>query len=297
MFVYNPNSGKGKIAKKLPLVERSLKRKFDEVVCRATKSGSDLEEQTRMGAEEFDAIVFSGGDGTFNHVLQGLGEKEISLGYLPSGTANDVAKTLGIPKRLKGALKVIANGRLECVDCMRVNGSGYAMYIAAAGAFTSVTYDTPQREKRLLGKAAYVVEGLKSLDYEPFPVTVTCGEETLQTNAAIVFVLSGKFVAGFPVNKRASVQDGILETVIIRQVKRTGFFCRLRTMCSLAHLFLFGKNVKKKDVFVLRGGRVTVETDERALWDFDGEKGLRGKVDIEALPRRVKLFVPKNKKL
>ncbi|MDE7158630.1 MAG: YegS/Rv2252/BmrU family lipid kinase, partial [Clostridiales bacterium] len=255
LFLYNPNSGKGKIAKKLPLIERSLKRRFKEVVCRATQSGEDLERQARTGAEEFDALIFSGGDGTFNHVLQGIGERDIPLGYLPSGTANDVAKSLGIPKRLKRALKVIEGGREARVDCMRVNGERYAMYIAAAGAFTCVTYDTPQREKQLLGKAAYAAEGFKHLDYQPFSLKLTCGGETKEMRAALVFVLSGRFVAGFPVNKRASVQDGILEVVVIKQAKRTNFFSRLKTMCSLAHLFLFGRSVKKKDIVVLRGER------------------------------------------
>lgn len=297
LFLYNPNSGKGKIAKKLPLIERKLKERFGEVICRATKSGEDLEQQARAGAEEFDAVVFSGGDGTFHHVLQGIGERNVLLGYLPSGTANDVAKSLGIPKRLKGALKVIEKGRAEAVDCMKVNGSHYAMYIAAAGAFTCVTYDTPQREKRLLGKAAYILEGFKNMDYEPFPLTVTCGGKTVSTRAAIVFVLNGRFVAGFPMNKRASVQDGVLEVVILEQSKPTRCFSRFRTLCLLAHLFLLGKNRKKKGVTVLQGERVEIVTGEDVLWDFDGEKGMKGNVEIAVLPRRITMIVPKNKKL
>ncbi len=295
LFLYNPNSGKGKLLKKLPYIERRLKERFEEVVCRATKSAEDLEKQAREGAERFDAVIFSGGDGTFHHVLEGIGEREVTLGYLPSGTVNDAARSLGIPKSLKGALNVIVKGNAERVDCMRINGSHYAVYIAAAGAFTCVTYDTPQAEKRLLGKAAYAVEGLKHSDFQPFPVTVCCDGEKTETSAALVFVLNGKFVAGFPVNDEASLKDGMLEVVIIRQAKRTNFARKIKTMCALAHLFLFGCKVRKKDVLLLRGRRVEIETEEGVLWDFDGEKGTRGRVEIEALPQRMKMFVGKNK--
>jgi len=210
-------------------------------------------------------------------------------------TVNDAARSLGIPKSLKGALNVIVKGNAERVDCMRINGSHYAVYIAAAGAFTRVTYDTPQAEKRLLGKAAYAVEGLKHSDFQPFPVTVCCDGEKTETIAALVFVLNGKFVAGFPVNEEASLKDGMLEVVIIRQAKRTNFARKIKTMCALAHLFLFGCKVRKKDVLLLRGRRVEIETEEGVLWDFDGEKGTRGRVEIEALPQRMKMFVGKNK--
>lgn len=295
LFLYNPNSGKGKLLKKLPYIERRLKERFGQVVCKATESAEDLEEQARKGAENYDAVVFSGGDGTFHHVLEGIGERDVTLGYLPSGTVNDAARSFGIPKSLKGALNLIVKGNAEQADCMRINGSHYAVYIAAAGAFTRVTYDTPQTEKRLLGKAAYAVEGLKHSDFEPFPITVFCDGEKTETNAALVFVLNGRFVAGFPMNKRASVKDGLLEVVVIRQAKRTNFARKIKTMCTLAHLFLFGCKVRKKDVLLLRGRRVEIEADEGVLWDFDGEKGTRGKIEIEALPRRIKLFAGKMK--
>ena len=150
LFLYNPNSGKGKIQKKLPLIERMLKTRYDEVALYATRSAEDLKEKVSAGAEEYDAIVFSGGDGTFNLVLGGIGDRQVKLGYIPSGTVNDVARSLGISKNVKKALKVIVGGRCERLDCMRA-GDTYAMYIVAAGAFTGVTYSTPQKKKKRFG--------------------------------------------------------------------------------------------------------------------------------------------------
>ena len=297
LFLYNPNSGKGRVKKKLPFIEKTLRKKFDEVVLCATQSAQDLEEQARLGAEQFEAIVFSGGDGTFNNILHGVGEKDVLLGYLPTGTANDVAHSLGIPrKRLKGALKVILKGRTEQVDCMRVNGVEYAMYVAAAGAFTSVTYSTPQKRKRKFGWLAYAFEALKtSMKFGSFPVKIICGERTLQTDSVLILVMSGRTVAGFPVNSRASMQDGILEVAVVKKnIQKRG---RVSAFFSIIHLFLFGRRVRKKSLEFLSGSEITVETQDSLVWDFDGEKGVEGSVKIEVLPRRVKMFVPQKKKI
>lgn len=298
LFLYNPNSGKGKISRKLDRIVNRLRLRYDEVTVCATKSGKDMEERARKGADFYDVIVFSGGDGTFHNVLQGIGDRDVQLGYIPSGTVNDVARSLGIPRGLKGALDVIVNGNAERLDCMRVNGVSYAMYIAAAGAFTGVTYGTPQEKKRKFGKAAYAVEGLKNeFDFQSFPVCAQCGGKIIKTQGVLIFIMNGRTVAGFPVNRQASMRDGVLETAVIKQAGRVGFFGKISACLSIAHLFLFGYKIKKRDIECLRGERVLIETREDVLWDFDGEKGCRGNVVIEVLPRRVKLFVPKNKKI
>lgn len=297
LFLYNPNSGKGGIAKRLDLIRSELEAAFDEVDVHATASAEDLEACVSAGADQYDAIVFSGGDGTFHHVLQGLNGKRVALGYLPSGTANDVARTLGIPKNIKKALRIIRMQRIAEIDCMRVNDTGYAAYIAAAGAFTSVTYTTPQTRKRRLGWAAYAVEGLKEFKFDSFPVTAVCDGKKVKTDCALALVMNGKSVAGFKLNERASVRDGILEVALVKQAKKYGFWGRLATCFSIGHLFLFGFRVKKKDIVKLQGKRVEILTDDEVVWDFDGEKGNTGNVKIEAVPRQVKIFVPKNKKI
>ncbi len=121
LFLYNPNSGKGKIQRKLQLIERMLKMRYDEVTLYATKSAEDLQRKAAEGAMVYDALIFSGGDGTFNLVLGGIGERKVDLGYLPSGTANDVARSLGIPKNVKKALKSFsAEGAKRWTVCISV---------------------------------------------------------------------------------------------------------------------------------------------------------------------------------
>ena len=102
LFAYNPVSGKGKIKKKLAYIVERLSEKYDEVVVYETKRAGDIV-NVASKAVEYDAFIFSGGDGTFNEVLTGLGEhgKDVVLGYIPTGTVNDVARTMKIKRNIK----------------------------------------------------------------------------------------------------------------------------------------------------------------------------------------------------
>lgn len=297
LFLYNPKSGRCSVSKNLAYIRKRLETKY-EVTMYATKSAEDLTEQVRIGAKEYDAIVFSGGDGTFNRVLQGLENEDVQLGYLPAGTANDVARSLGIPRRLKGALNVVLKGRSERLDCMRVNGTRYVMYVAAAGSLTSVTYQTPQKEKKLWGWFAYFFRGItRNLKLEVFPISGTCNGRAFETNGVFMFVMNGRSVAGFPVNKEASMQDGTLEVAIIKQALKPNLFRKIGAYFSLAAFMVVGLKVKKKDIEIMRGDHVCVNTHEKLVWDFDGEEGVAGDIEIEVMRRHVKLFVPKHKKV
>ncbi len=298
LFLYNPNGGRGTVTHKLRYVGRRLKKKYDEVTICGTRDAKDLEQKVREGASQYDAIVFSGGDGTFNNVLHGAEGTNVQLGYLPTGTVNDVARSLGIPRSVRGALRVVLKGRSERLDCIRVGEDRYAMYIAGAGAFTSATYQTPQYSKRTFGALAYAFEGVRHhMKLPVFPLRIVCGTQRLETDAVLIFVLNGRSVAGFPINRSGSMRDGELELVVIKQVSRPNFLQKLGKYFSVASLFLFGCRVRKRDIVYMRGKRFEIGTGGNVVWDFDGEEGTRGSVVLEVLSKQVRLFVPGRKKI
>lgn len=300
IFIYNPKSGKGKIQKKLPYIQARLHEKYETVDVYATKEAGDLTEKIRSVANDYDCIVFSGGDGTFNEVLQGIGEREDLplLGYIPGGTANDVAHSLKIPRKsLRGALNVILSGKRELLDCMRINGEQYAMYSVSAGAFTSATYTTPQKKKKRFGWLAYGVEGLKkNLPFQVFPVEVISGEKTISTDCVFALAVNGKCVAGVRMNPQGSMTDGKMECAVVKQRSHPNFFQRIRAFFSLIGLFLFGYRAKSKNVTKASGEKLVFNVADDVVWNFDGEKGVTGKIEIEVLKGKVPLLVPKNNK-
>ena len=298
LFMYNPVSGRGRIAKKADYIVRKLQEKYDTVDVYATKGVGDMERAAHEAPHKYDAIIFSGGDGSFNEVVQGIGALECppELGYIPSGTVNDIAHSLGIPKGLKKAVKTVLTGDNVLVDCMKVN-ERYAMYVVAAGAFTSASYMTPQAQKKRIGRIAYGLEGSKkNLRFEVFDVTVRSGDYEVKTPSVLVVFMNGKCVAGIKLNKHGSMADGKIEFAAIRQKENPNLFRRIRAFFALVHLFIFGYRVKDKLITKFSASEFEIETDDNVVWNFDGEKGISGKVKVCVLPKKINMIVPKGRK-
>lgn len=299
LFIYNPVSGRGKIARRLGYILRTLGEKYEVVDSYATSGRGDMARAVREAAAGYDAIVFSGGDGSFNEAVQGLCEAESmpEVGYIPSGTVNDVARSLGIPKSIRRALKVVLCGENVQLDCMKINDR-YAMYIVAAGAFTSATYTTPQSQKQRMGRIAYGIEGIrKNLVFPVFPVRISDGVRTVEGESVFVVILNGKYVAGMPLNRDGCMTDGKVEAALIRQRKKPNVWHRLRAYFALARLFLFGYRVRERLIDRIEGSHFEIETDESVVWNFDGEKGISGKVVVDVLPRKINMIVPGGRKI
>ena len=184
LFVYNPVSGKGKAAKKKKFIVKKLRERFGEVDVYATRRAGELVEKAAESCGNYDVLVFAGGDGSFNEVVMGLGERENRpvLGYIPTGTVNDIARSTGIPRDVRGAVKNIVKGGAYPLDVMKVNDS-YVMYVACSGGLTGCSYKAKQSAKKVFGKIAYVFEVLKNdLVFDEYPVTFSGaeGEENTQ---------------------------------------------------------------------------------------------------------------------
>ncbi len=295
IFIYNPVGGKGVIEKKKDYIVSNLKEKYDEVDVYATQRAGDMTRIARDAVGKYDAIIFAGGDGSFNELLQGVAEFEERpvLGYIPSGTVNDVAHSLRIPKKLKKALKIIKTGKVEEIDCMRVNDR-YAIYVATTGAFTSATYNTSQSQKNHIGRIAYGLEGIRhNLKFKPFAISCKGKESSFQTEGCVlVAFINSKYVAGFRMNKRADLQDGEMEVAIVEQQKKANFFKRMGSLFAIAGLFLFGYRAKIRHVIHLKGSAFDVQLGEDLVWNIDGEKGFSGNVHIEVVPKKVRILTP-----
>ncbi len=296
VFIYNPVSGKGKVVKKLPYIEKILKQKYSEVELLATKKSGDMAHLARESIGKTDAIIFAGGDGSFNDLLQGIADCENmpEIGYIPTGTVNDIARTLKIPRNIKKALKVVLNGRVEKLDCMQANDR-YAMYVIAAGLFTRASYATDQKQKNEMGKIAYFLEGIHNeFAFDLFNLGITENGKRQTQNCVLVSFMNSRSVAGFPINRSANLQDGKIEVAVVAEkAKRLGFWGKVRAVFSVFSLFLFGYRAKHKHLTRLEGSAFEVDVGDNVIWNFDGEKGIGGKLRIQVIPARINMIVPK----
>lgn len=148
-------------------------------------------------------------------------------------------------------------------------------------------------------RIAYGVEGIKkNLKFDIFEVDIAERDRRERTESVFVMLMNGKYVAGMRLNKQSSMRDGKIEVAIIRQRKNPNFFNKIRVYIALAHLFLRGYRVREKQIIRMEGSHFEISTGENVVWNFDGEKGVAGKVVVDVLPKKINMLVPKgNKKL
>ncbi|MBQ9250101.1 MAG: YegS/Rv2252/BmrU family lipid kinase [Oscillospiraceae bacterium] len=222
MLIINPAAGRGGYKINLGDALQIL----DNGGCRSTLFFTQGRgDATRFAAEhagEYDLVACVGGDGTLSEVISGLMQLQDPppLGYIPMGTANDVATTLGLPKNdTIGAARRILRGEPHPFDVGGFGEDGYFAYIAAFGAFTEVSYATPQNQKRALGHLAYVLQGAAQLPYiESYKTRVEYDDGVIEADLVYGSMSNSTSVAGIVHLKEemVSLGDGMSELVLVK---------------------------------------------------------------------------------
>ena len=293
IFVYNPESGNGKIKKHKDYIVNSLKAKYGDVDVVETKYQGHASELARDSVNKYDYFFVCGGDGTLNEVINGMKDAQNKpiIGYLPCGTVNDVARSLGLTKNLKRGVKNLVTGVPFAHDTFRVNDK-YGIYVCCAGLFTSSSYTAKRKEKKLFGKIAYFFSGARDVFVaKPVHVQFETKDEVIERNCSMVLILNSRSVAGFRLNKNARLNDGLVELVLFHSHKKKVFVSEI---LRCIHTFLFGldkvKNSSKVTYRVV--DKFTLRLEEGTTINLDGEKSGSGSFEFEVLKENVKLLVP-----
>lgn len=294
LFVYNPNAGKGSIRKSLSEVVEILSTGGYSIEIFPTEKQGDATEIARKKASDFDILVCSGGDGTLNETINGLMELRREgghlpvLGYIPSGTMNDFATSLGIPKTAEEAANLIVKGKDILTDIGAFSeGEGkeskYFTYVAAFGAFAEVSYATSQDVKNLIGKAAYFFEGLKSLaKVRSYSLKITHDEGVIEDEFVFGMIANSKSVGGFKgiTGPEVYLDDGEFDGIFVKTPKNPLDFQ------NIINSFLT-MDVSSDLICHFHSSKVKIEAQEEVQWTVDGEDGGRHKMVLLENHRQV----------
>ena len=291
LFIYNPHAGKELLKPKLSDIIDIFVKAGYEVVAYPTQSYRDAYRKvSEYDSDEYDLVVCSGGDGTIDEVVTGMmqRDKRDPIGYIPTGTTNDFANSLHIPKGLLRAADNAVNGTLFPCDVGKFNDDIF-VYIAAFGLFTDVSYQTKQEMKNVLGHLAYVLEGTKRLFNVPsYRIKVTHDGETLEDEFIFGMVTNSRSVGGFRnmIGKQVVFDDGLFEVTLIKTPKNP-----LALQEIVASLLI--EQVDTKHMYSFKTGRITFESLEEIPWTLDGEfGGAHDEVTVENLNRQLRIMVP-----
>lgn len=248
----------------------------------------------------YDLIACSGGDGTLNHVMHCMIAWNLALPvlYFPAGTTNDFARTLNIPTEVKEITSLLTSGDLFHYDIGCFNDKHFN-YIAAFGAFTSVSWSTDQGFKNALGYGAYFLEGIRSAGdalRSRCPMKITCDGTTIEGDFLFGAVSNSTSVAGFRTQalEQAALNDGVFEVILIKAPNDLSGIAELLNIMRLAISDSSSDALQGNDAFqILHAREIHVEADQPISWTLDGEYGGEPKnVDIRVLPQRGCIYVP-----
>ena len=282
LFIYNPRAGKGLLKPQLSdIIDIFVKAEY-EVVVYPTQAYRDAYKKVQeYDAKQYDLVVCSGGDGTIDEVVTGMMQRETRtpVGYIPTGTTNDFANSLHIPKGLLKAADNAVNGVVFPCDVGRFNDDIF-VYVAAFGIFTDVSYETKQEVKNILGHLAYVLEGARSIFNVPsYHVRVTHDDEVIEDEFMLGMVTNSRSVGGFQgiIGKDVIFDDGEFEVTLIRTPKNP------LELNDIIAALLFRQN-ESKQIYSFRTGEICFESLEEIPWTLDGEFG--GEHDVVSILNR-----------
>ncbi len=295
-YLCNLHAGKGMLSTRLGAVVDYMTRVGYEVTIHPTQCQGQAVSIARDIANScrFDVLYCSGGDGTLDEVVSGVmaAKHSIPIGYIPCGSTNDFARSIGIPKDLLAATQAVLGGDFHWFDVGRVGERSF-VYVAAFGAFTDVTYATSQSAKNVFGSAAYMLSSLTRIaTLREFPLRVTCDDRVFEDRFLYGMVTNSASVGGLVSMQDFYFDDGLFELTLLKTPVTALEFGGTISFLSDIH-----PSPEESYLQCIRGSRIHVELleDIPMPWTLDGEF-LQSKrnILIENHKRAVQLRVPKD---
>lgn len=291
LLLVNPISGKRAARKNLMDIVRILSGEENFVTVHITRFAFDATQYVIDHGKEYDVLVACGGDGTLNEVISGALRVSYQgeIGFLPCGTTNDLAHSLGLPATLVKAAKIVAQCKAQPLDFGLFNHDRYFTYIASFGAFTEVSYSTDQNMKNIFGHAAYIAEAFSRLkDLRSYHVRIDCDGTVIEDDFIFGAAANSLSIGGVLKLKRDKVDmhDGFHELLLIQKPKNPAALARLSKE-------LISGQYENRAVCFLRGKKITFTCDDPIAFCVDGEyAGLHKTAQILNVHDRVRVIYP-----
>jgi diacylglycerol kinase (ATP) len=249
-------------------------------------SSAEVADVIRRDGGQVDLVILAGGDGTMNAAADALIERELPLGILPTGTANDLARTLAIPVDLAEAAGTIVGGREHRIDLGRVNGKHF-FNAASVGLAAEITRHHTVERKRRLGLLSYLLSLRDAWrTTRSFRARLRYDGRSLRLRALQVTIGNGRHYGGsMTVTADASIDDGRLDIYALK----------LRRFWRLLLLFpalRFGWLHRSQAALVLQARTVEITTRRLLPINTDGEITTHTPARFTVVPRALSVFVP-----
>ena len=269
LFIYNPVAGTGKVKKNLYEIVDFYNSNNCLITLYPIKKINDSFNSLEF--DNYDTVVCSGGDGTLNIILSFIKQNEICkpIAYLPSGSTNDYAYSLGISTDFRNALFTTIYGTPKAFDIGKF-GDKYFIYVAAFGIFTNVSYSTPQISKNLLGHTAYLLEGIRHLsELKSYDMVIRTDEQIYEGDFVLGLITNSLSIGGFKtlVPEDVELDDGKFEVILIKTPQN------IMELHGIISALIYEKMYDNPYIIYFKTSHLNIQATEEIAWTLDGEYG------------------------
>lgn len=284
LLLVNPKSRRGRDS--LPDVRRLL----NEAGLRFIEPQPEFEGTTSEAIEKYlgsvDRVIVGGGDGSLNGAAEGLLKTGLPLGVLPLGTANDFARTVGLPLNLAAAIKAITKDKTTQIDLGEANGHLF-FNVASVGFSADLALSLTEKAKKRWGKLGYAIIAARLLaSSRLFTATLEHDGQTEELRTLQVAVGNGRFYGGgMTVHADATATDGMLD---FYSLEVDHWWRLLKLLPSIRK----GTHGNWNDVRSFSTKDLTIRTSKPRAVNLDGELKTNTPVKFTIREKAISVFVP-----
>ena len=290
LLLVNLHSGKANLADSLGKMISYYNSLDFEVVVYCAQGRGSIEKKIAERGNDFDNIVVCGGDGTLNEAINGLMKlkKQPAFGYVPCGSTNDFANSIGLSTDYEKAWQDAVNGTDFKID-VGLFEERYFSYVAGFGLFTSLSYDTPQNMKNILGYQAYVLNGISELSsIKTYGMRVESDFGVIEDEFILGLVTNSNRVAGFDIPYDMTYNDGLFEVILIKKPD-------ILTAMPIIVSAIIEKNFNNELMYNFRTSKLKFICNGRVTWTIDGENaGTLTETNISVVNEAISLKLGSN---
>jgi diacylglycerol kinase (ATP) len=257
-----------------------------DLIEESTEHPEHLGEVIHHYQRQVDLVIIGGGDGTLNAAVDALVETQLPLGILPLGTANDLARTLGIPNALPDACKIIAHGEQRRIDLGWVNGKHF-FNVASMGLSVKITQRLTKEVKRRWGIFAYIATALQVIwSARPFRAEISFNNQLIHVRTVQIAVGNGRYYGGgMAVAPDATIDDQRLDLYSLEIENWWQIIPLLPAMRR-------GRHIHSRKVRALHGQEFEVHTRKPRPINTDGEITTYTPAKYRVIPQAIAVLVP-----
>jgi YegS/Rv2252/BmrU family lipid kinase len=291
-LIINPNSNNRKTAKEIDYiidVAKDVLTDFDYEL--TTKMGDGIRLAEKAKEKGYKTIVAIGGDGTLNEIANVVTNTDIKVGMIASGGSCDAHKTHGIPRNLERSLEIISEGYYERFPVGLARGDTDRYFLDMTdGAFTgAVAEQSHTRMKWIHGDLRYMLLAFKmAYTFKPIHSEITVDDQYREGKVSVFAVALSDILAGFEIIPGNHPRKGDLAVIICKNLRR------MRLIYNLLRA-INGKHIKNKDIEILRGRNIVIDSEKPMTWEAEGEiySKKTTRVEFEYIDNAINLIIPK----